>query len=177
MNNIIWKNIFNGNYSVSNTGIIKANDRYVKTKNGVRHYKEKILIPDINPNDGHLRVTLSNAGAKKRYMVHRLVAENFLDNPNNYPIINHKDENPQNNNVDNLEYCTVAYNNAYNNRHQRVGDAEGTSIDIYDNNDNYIETHQSITSFCKKYNIPLTTAWRKFKNGVCVNGYYLREAV
>ena len=177
MNNVIWKEILDGNYSVSNTGIIKANDRYVETKTGIRHYKEKVLIPDINKNDGHLRVTLCDKGVSKKYMVHRLVAENFLENPNNYPVINHKDEDPSNNNVDNLEYCTVAYNNAYNNRHQRIGDAEGTTIDVFDENNSYVETHQSLSGFSKKYNIPLTTVWRKFKKGCCINGYYLREAV
>ena len=37
----------------------------------------------------------------------------FIPNPNNYPIINHKDQNPSNNNVDNLEWCTYSYNNTY----------------------------------------------------------------
>jgi len=49
----------------------------------------------------------------KRFGVHRLVAEAFIDNPNNYPIINHKDANPSNNVADNLEWCTYKYNSNY----------------------------------------------------------------
>jgi hypothetical protein len=43
------------------------------------------------------------------------VAQSFIDNPNNYPVINHKDENKHNNNVDNLEWCTQKYNANYGN--------------------------------------------------------------
>lgn len=49
----------------------------------------------------------------KMCRVHRLVAETFLENPNNYPCINHIDGNKQNNNISNLEWCTYAYNNAH----------------------------------------------------------------
>lgn len=48
-----------------------------------------------------------------RRSIHRLVAEAFIPNPNNYPCINHKDENPSNNNIDNLEWCTYKYNANY----------------------------------------------------------------
>ena len=46
-------------------------------------------------------------------LVHRVVADAFIPNPNNYPCINHKDENPANNKVENLEWCTYKYNNNY----------------------------------------------------------------
>lgn len=58
-------------------------------------------------------------GNKHNLYVHRLVAYNFIPNPNNYPIINHKDENRSNNNISNLEWCTVSYNNTYNDAHLR----------------------------------------------------------
>lgn len=168
-----WKSIYNDNYSVSNTGIVKSNERIVSTSTGIRKYKERILKPDIS-KDGHLRVTLCDAGTSKKIFVHRLVAEAFIPNPNNFPVVNHKDENPSNNNVNNLEWCSVAYNNAYNNRHQRIGDTEGFDINIYDKNNIFIETLPSILSFSRKYNIPSTTAWRRLKDGKIVNGYYIK---
>ena len=57
---------------------------------------------------------------KRRYMVHRLVAEAFIDNPYDLPQVNHKDENPKNNNVNNLEWCTREYNVNYGGRIARV---------------------------------------------------------
>lgn len=69
-----------------------------------------------------------NMENKKNYLVHRLVASAFLPNPNNYPIINHKDENPQNARVENLEWCDSKYNNNYGTHNEKV--AKSCSIPI-----------------------------------------------
>lgn len=53
--------------------------------------------------------------------IHKLVAEAFIPNPENKPLINHKDENKENNSVDNLEYCTHKYNVNYGTRNKRAG--------------------------------------------------------
>ena len=62
---------------------------------------------------GYETVSLWNNGKTRLLKVHRIVAEAFIPNPNNYPIINHKDLNKKNNHVDNLEWCTYSYNNSY----------------------------------------------------------------
>lgn len=68
----------------------------------------------FNKSSNHYySVELFNKNGSKRKLVHRLVALAFLPNPNNYPQVNHKDENPLNNNVDNLEWCTAKYNMNY----------------------------------------------------------------
>jgi len=169
-----WIKIYNNLYSVSNLGNVKANERNVKTKTGIRHYKEKILKPEVTA-DGHLRVVLSEAGKKKRVFIHRLVAEAFIPNPNNYQIINHKDENPANNRVENLEWCTVSYNNNYNDRNKKIGDKEGHDIAVYNKSNQYIENFPSITKAAKAYNISLTTLWRRVQDGQSINGYYFKE--
>lgn len=169
-----WVSIYNDNYSVSDTGIVKANERIINTSTGKRKFKEKILKPEITI-DGYLRVVLCDAGVKKRVFVHRLVAEAFIPNPNNFPVINHKDENPLNNSVENLEWCTVAYNNAYNHRHQRIGDTEGLDVDVYDLNNNFIQSLQSITDFARKYGFSITTSWRRLKDGKQIGNYYIRS--
>lgn len=79
--------------------------------------RKKILRPE-NVR-GYLQVTLQKSGVKSRRKVHRLVAELFVPNPNNFSCVNHKDENKLNNAFDNLEWCTVAYNNAFGERTKR----------------------------------------------------------
>lgn len=95
-----WKNItgYEGKYQVSNIGNVRSLS-YRGT--GV----VKALTPKKN-NCGRLWVELQG----KPFLIHRLVALEFIPNVKDYPEINHKDGNPQNNNVDNLEWCTGEYN-------------------------------------------------------------------
>lgn len=74
-------------------------------------------------------VCLRMEGNKKPFhvYVHRLIGITFLPNPENLPCINHKDENGLNNHVDNLEWCTYAYNNRYG----TVRDRNGHTIALY----------------------------------------------
>lgn len=65
-------------------------------------------------------MSLCKDGEQKNYLVHRLVAEAYLPNPNDLPLINHKDENKENNALPNLEWCTYEYNNSYGSRNKSV---------------------------------------------------------
>lgn len=99
-----WKPVvgYEGLYEVSDTGKVRSlNWR----KRGIT--KELFLKPH---NRGYLMVELANHGKKKAFTVHRLVANAFIENPNGYATINHKDENKKNNNVDNLEWCSLEQN-------------------------------------------------------------------
>ena len=64
-------------------------------------------------NSGYYTVDLWKNNKNKKFLVHRVVAEAFIPNPNCLPQINHKDENRLNNNVENLEWCTAQYNSTY----------------------------------------------------------------
>ena len=111
----VWKDIkgYEGLYQVSNLGRIKSVDRIIKRKkNGDYFQKGRILNLQIAKN-GYYICKLSYQNKKPSKNVHKLVAEAFISNPNNYPCINHKDENKLNNNVNNLEWCTCKYNNNY----------------------------------------------------------------
>lgn len=115
MENEIWKDIkgYEGLYQVSNMGQVKSLPRYTT--------KGKILV-SVKDKDGYLRVCLSKDNRHKSYYVHRLVAEAFIPNPDNLPEINHKDCNPGNDKIENLEYCDRSYNVNYSNRNKIVSD-------------------------------------------------------
>lgn len=82
--------------------------------------KRKCYIKQFTRNKkGYLAVNLYKDGYGKMYSVHRLVAQAYIPNPNKYPMVNHKDEVPQNNHKDNLEWCTAQYNNTYGTRLQK----------------------------------------------------------
>lgn len=82
-------------------------------KNGSLVVVKECIRKQKTDKDGYKEVALCKDGKMKHYRVHRLVAEAFLDNPYGYEIINHKDENPANNKVGNLEWCTIKYNCNY----------------------------------------------------------------
>lgn len=111
----MWKDIkgYEGFYQVSDTGEVKSLERTRVGKNGSSVIVPECIRKQKTDKDGYKEVALCKDGKMKYCRVHRLVAEAFLDNPNGYPIINHKDENPANNNVNNLEWCTEQYNRQY----------------------------------------------------------------
>jgi hypothetical protein len=111
----IWKDIhgYEGLYQVSNLGRIKSLERVVNRKhNRDLHVAEKILKSGTYPN-GYKYARLHRDGKTKNELVHRLVAIAFIENTENLPIINHKDECKDNNSVDNLEWCNHKYNTNY----------------------------------------------------------------
>ena len=80
----------------------------------------------------------------KSYFVHRLVAEAFIPNSNNLPCINHKDENPSNNDILNLEWCDYKYNNNYGTRTQKCIIKQGKKVNQYDLQHNFIKQWNSL---------------------------------
>lgn len=113
-----WRTIegYEGLYEVSNMGRVRSLDRIDKLG---RLKPGRILSPSIDKK-GYCKITLFREGVRYYYGVHRLVAQAFLPNPEGLPIINHKDENPSNNRVDNLEWCTYEYNINYGTRNERA---------------------------------------------------------
>ena len=87
-------------------------DKYTIDKSGniFSLYKNEYLIPAKN-NCGYLFIGLKdNTGKRKYKYIHRLLAEHYIPNPNNFTQVNHIDGNKLNNNLDNLEWCTPSQN-------------------------------------------------------------------
>ena len=133
-----WKAIpeFNGLYEVSIDG-------KVKNKYG------KVLKEDCIK--GYLRVRLYKEKKYHRIFVHRLVAMAFIPNPDNLPQINHKNEIKTDNRVENLEWCTVKYNNNYGTRRKRAAMSCSKAIAQYTTGGILIATYKQTKEARKKY--------------------------
>ena len=107
----LWKDIkgYEGIYQISNLGKVYS----LKSK--------KFLKSQFN-NKGYVTIDLYKGGKGKRFFVHRLVAQAFLSNPNNYKEINHKDEDKTNNSAYNLEFCDHKYNSSYGTKCERTAE-------------------------------------------------------
>lgn len=136
MDSEIWKPIqvqgFEGLYLISNLGNVWS----------VR--KNKNLKHGIN-GGGYKFVVLYNHGKAKIVRIHRILAEYFIPNPNNYPCVNHKDENKLNNSLDNLEWCTAEYNSNYGTCKERIGLTNGIPVLKYDLEGNFISEYPTMT--------------------------------
>ena len=143
---------FEGLYQINKSGIVKSLARFNPNSGRAgRYYKEMLKTPRID-EDGYLRVTLCKDGKLINTGIHRLLALTFIPNPNNYNSINHKDENKLNNNLDNLEWCTIKYNINYNNRQARISEKRKKKVAQYTLNGNLIKIHDSVNSATSSVN-------------------------
>lgn len=114
----VWKDIqgYEGQYRVSNLG------RVLSLKWSGKHGKhpDGMIRKQRTDAFGYKYVNLSNHCHHKRMSVHRLVAMAFIPNPDNLPQVNHKDEIRDHNTADNLEWCSVEYNQQYGHRRERA---------------------------------------------------------
>ena len=130
----IWKDIkgYEGRYQVSTQGRVYS------------YLSDKIIKQQLNCHGYYSVILYNKYGKAKRESVHRLVALTFIDNPNSFPVVNHKDENRTNNNVNNLEWCTHKYNSNYGTAQKRHSINRGTKIFQYDLNMDLVGIYNSI---------------------------------
>lgn len=161
-----WKPVsgFAGKYEVSSKGRVKRLE-FVRHVNGkpTKPVPEHVLTEHVI-NSGYKSVHLIDENGKRHNKtVHRLVATEFIPNPDNLPVVNHKDEDKTNNQVSNLEWCTQSHNMTWNGVNHRVslnnrGKLASNRKPVVDLNSGAV--YDSIDTCCKLTHI----GWGNVKN-------------
>ena len=131
----LWRDVagYEGLYLVSSEGEVYALPKAVNNGRGVGVRKGKFLKPGTRGKDGiyYKFVVLTNRDGAKQHSVHRLVAGAFLENPDRFDVVNHKDKDTFNNCVENLEWCDQQYNNEYGHNKRVLQYLNGIKIAEY----------------------------------------------
>lgn len=137
----VWKNVDNyENYQVSNLGRVKR----------ITGNKERILKNYLNTK-GYAYVVFFKNNKRKNIYIHRLVAQAFIPNSDNLPIINHKDENKTNNHVENLEWCSYKYNTNYGSCIEKITRKQNKKVYQYTLNGEFIREWKSAKDAEKQF--------------------------
>lgn len=152
-----------------------------KSTYGFSYIKKGQIIKQITDKSGYMKVLLYDKNSnRKNAFVHKLVAIEFVDNTDNLPQINHKDENKSNNCVSNLEWCTAKYNTNYGTCIKRRSEKQ-----IYNNNrvkavakigDNgeIIEEYISMRNAARVNKLPQSNIFKSCNNNIKCGGYLWR---
>lgn len=166
----IWKPIKNyENYEAGSCG-------FIRNTNFHRSGKTKVLKP--SHSNKYPIVQLFKNGVGKWEYVHKLVAEAFIPNPLNLPQVNHKDENPENNCVENLEYCDAGYNSRYGTRTKRLAEKltnrldESIVVGQFTRNNKLVAKYPSISEASRIVNVDITSITKCCKEKYKTAGGY-----
>ncbi len=179
--NEVWRPVvgYEGLYEVSSLGRVRSLDRVhiqPSIQGGCQEhlYSGCILKPRLSK--GYHRVNIWKDNSMKSASVHRLVAEAFIPNPRNLPEVNHKDENPTNNNALNLEWCDSRYNKNYGTANKRRAHKLKKPIEQLTKDLVHVAYYNSIKEACRanKDFAFGTNIRRALKKGICAYGYRWR---
>lgn len=174
---------FEGRYTISRDGTVTSVDRYDSLGRRVRarHIKSK------KNNRGYTVVNIRKEGSRKTYtlLVHRLVAQAFIPNPENLPEVNHIDEDKSHNYDSNLEWCTSEYNHKYGSRvsrslkntdYKKVANKLSRPVKLYDHNYIFIKHFKSQNECAKYLGISVSMLSQVInKNRVLSSGYIIEK--
>ena len=146
----IWKDIegYEGYYQVSNLGRVKSldrNQRYESVKTPYTRRLKGRVLNQMTTKLGYKKLTLAINQNYKNMPVHRLVARAFLSNEKNLPCVNHINENPSDNRVENLEWCTYKHNSNHGTARQRISKSNGFPVIVYSFKEEKVYKYDSIS--------------------------------
>lgn len=166
-----WTDIkgYEGVYQVSNLGRIKRFSFFKNIRSNGKQYVEEHILKGRKRKDRYIVVGLCVNSVCKIHLVHRLVANAFIPNPQNFPHINHKDENKSNNKVCNLEWCNQKYNSNYGTSAQRISakltnGKRSKNVEQYDKDGTFIQSFPSASEAARVLNIPVSSIVRCCNN-------------
>lgn len=151
-----WRDVvgYEGCYMVSDFGriaMVRTSSKFIRNgKTFFKNCNRHICSTSISPSTHYRRMTFIMDGKKDTQLVHRIVATAFIPNPNNYRCIDHKDDNPQNNHVSNLQWCTYKFNNSKEHHRKLGSSAKKGRIDpkrkplVILKNGEYVKTYKSM---------------------------------
>lgn len=165
MENEVWKPVvgYEGLYEVSNQGRVRSINRVTKGRWGTQTFRGTILRASNRTKSSknslfcYQGVNLHRDGIGKNVDIHRLVAEAFIPNPNNLPIVNHIDENPSNNNVENLEWCTQKHNQNHGTLPERRKLINIRAVNQYTLEGDFVRRYNSLDEARKEMKLPPTS--------------------
>lgn len=165
---------FEESYYITSDGEVFSKDRIIKTSNGrTLHWKGR-KIKQFLDKHGYPYVVLSKNGRSQTRFIHRLVALAFIENPNGYNVVNHKDCNPLNNNADNLEWCTQKYNVNYADAQAKHSNTVSNRVACYTKDGTLVREFGSQRAAARSVGVTeqsLSIALKKGEPYTCV-GYY-----
>ena len=165
---------FEESYYVTSDGEVFSKDRTVTLRTGkVLHYKGRHIKKALD-GKGYYFVMLYRGGIGKMFPIHRLVALSFVPNPNGFPCVNHKDGNPRNNNVDNLEWCTQTYNVNYGDAQKKHSKSVSNRVACFTKEGNLVMVFDSQKEAARHIGVKgasLSYALRMGEGHTC-KGYY-----
>lgn len=115
---------YEGFYEINELGVVQSISRTIINKHGKEQFYPGRVLKADEGKFGHKRVTLCKDHKTTRKLIHQLVAQTFIDNPENKPFINHIDNDPRNNHVTNIEWCTHSENMVHAQKQGRLFDSQ-----------------------------------------------------
>jgi hypothetical protein len=152
----VWKDIkgYEGLYQISNLGNVRSYDRWFKNHSKMQFLKGREIKTNLM-GIGYLGFSLFKDSTQKKVKVHRLVAEHFVDNPDNKPNVNHKNGIKTDNRAENLEWCTQKENiqHAFDSGLNHKGEKHGNAL-INEEQAKFIKySNHTIKELCGMFNL------------------------